>query len=154
LSVILFNGGLLALFFGFWVSSDSECLLCWVFWLWCLICFLLLIVCLIYRAEIMWWGGFWWKNWMELGGFADYVFAAVLFTNNLKQLWVFQTLWQRVLGGKGEKDLLRTLQFTFVGLCLTLLYFAIWFCNLLPDLKCVLYWSEKCCLAVWCCVLS
>jgi hypothetical protein len=28
LSVILFNGGLLALFFGFWVSSDSECLLC------------------------------------------------------------------------------------------------------------------------------
>jgi hypothetical protein len=28
LSVILFNGGLLALFLGFWVSCDIECLLC------------------------------------------------------------------------------------------------------------------------------
>jgi hypothetical protein len=45
---------------------------------------------------------------------------------------------------KGEKRLVRTLQFTFAGLCLTLLYFAIWLCNLLSNLKGVLYWSEKC----------
>ena len=47
-------------------------------------------------------------------------------------------------GVKWEKRLVRTLQFTFAVLCLTLLYFAIWLCNLLSNLKSVLYWSEKC----------
>jgi hypothetical protein len=46
-------------------------------------------------------------------------------------------------GVKWEKRLVRTLQFTFVVLCLTLLYFAIWLCNLLSNLKGVLYCSEK-----------
>ena len=46
-------------------------------------------------------------------------------------------------GVKWEKRLVRTLQFTFAVLCLTLLYFAIWLCNLLHTLKGVLYWSEK-----------
>jgi hypothetical protein len=44
--------------------------------------------------------------------------------------------------GRGER-LSKALQFTFAGLCLTLLYFTIWLCNLLPNIKGVLYWSEK-----------